>query len=62
MKKKIKNICSKIKSFFKATIIDPLQLITHPISGWEIFKQEKNITVKGSNILIDVDKNILSKV
>ena len=41
MKKKIKNIFSKIKSFFKATIIDPLQLITHPISGWEIFKQEK---------------------
>ena len=41
MKKKIKNIFSKIKSFFKATIIVPLQLITHPISGWEIFKQEK---------------------
>lgn len=41
MKQKFKYIMSKIKSFFKATFVAPLQLIVHPISGWEIFKQEK---------------------
>ena len=41
MKEKIKNIFSKIKSFFKATFVAPLNLIVHPISGWEILKQEK---------------------
>ena len=41
MKEKVKKILNKIKSFFKEAFINPLQLIVHPISGWEIFKQEK---------------------
>lgn len=41
MNEKTKNVISKIKSFFKETFVAPLQLIVHPISGWEIVKQEK---------------------
>ena len=43
MNEKTKNIMSKIKSFLKATFVAPLQLIVHPLAGWEIFKQEKNL-------------------
>ena len=41
MNEKTKKVMTKIKSFFKCAFVDPLQLIVHPISGWEIFKQEK---------------------
>lgn len=41
MNEKTKKVMTKIKSFFKGAFVDPLQLIVHPISGWEIFKQEK---------------------
>ena len=41
MNEKTKKVMTKVKSFFKGAFVDPLQLIVHPISGWEIFKQEK---------------------
>lgn len=36
-----KKITEKIKQFFQATLKHPLYILTHPIQGWEEFKNEK---------------------
>lgn len=41
MSDKTKQLKSKIKSFFQEAFIVPLQLVVHPIGGWERFKQDK---------------------